>query len=67
MPTIQTTITRAFEPAEGNGPTGPWVRHDFKDAEDRKFSTFKGDVASVTKSLLGQPVEVEFNESENNG
>jgi hypothetical protein len=64
--TLTTTLVRAFDPVDGTSAKGPWTRCDFKDENDLKFSTFKGDVASVATSLIGQPVEVEF-ESKQNG
>jgi hypothetical protein len=63
--TVTTTLVRAFEPVSGTSARGDWTRCDFKDEQDRKFSTFKGDVASVATSLIGKPVELEFIAKEN--
>jgi hypothetical protein len=63
--TVTTTLVRAFDPVSGESAKGPWTRCDFKDEQDRKFSTFKGDVASVATSLIGKPVELEFIAKEN--
>jgi hypothetical protein len=62
---LTTTLTKAFEPASGNGSNGPWTRSDFESAEGLKLSTFKGEVASVARALLNQPVEVEYSEKQN--
>lgn len=69
--TTTTTLVTAFEPQHGESKkTGkPWTRSDFKDANELKFSTFRGDVASVARALLNQPVVIEYEESQttNNG
>jgi len=62
---LTTTLTKAFEPASGNGANGPWTRSDFESAEGLKLSTFKGEIASVARALLNQPVEVEYSEKQN--
>lgn len=66
MPKIVTTIARAFDPASGTGPSGkPWTRTDFELGTGVKVQTFKGEVASVARALVGQPVEVEYEETQN--
>jgi hypothetical protein len=62
---LTTTLTKAFEPAHGNGANGPWTRSDFQSEGGLKFSTFKGEVASVATALIGQLVEIEYDEKQN--
>lgn len=63
---VITTLTRAFDPQSGVGANGqPWTRSDFEAANGMKFSTFKGDIASVAAALLNQTAEIEYTEKQN--
>jgi hypothetical protein len=63
--TRTTTIVRAFEPKAGKSAKGDWVRCDFEFEGGLKASTFNGGVASAATALVGQPVEIEYEEKQN--
>ena len=65
MATKTTTLSKvgAFDGVNKNGK--PYVRSVFKDAEGVEWTTFKGEIASQAEALLGQPVELEVEETQN--
>ncbi len=64
MATTQVTLTKHFQ-ATGQRQNGDtWTRNDFKTADDLKFQTFDGTLASKAKSLLNVPVTLTYEPKE---
>lgn len=65
MPTIVTTITD-HDSKQGVSARGPWLLNIFKGQDGREYATLDKDIAGQAFLLLGQPVELEYEERQKN-
>lgn len=61
---VTTTLT-SVETRNGTSPRGPWTLSIFKTSGGQDFSTLDGGLASLASSLIGKPVEIEYEERTN--
>lgn len=64
MPTDVTTLV-SHDQKSGTNKKGIWTLNKFTAADDRQYDTFDKEIASKALGLLGQAVEVSYEERQN--